>query len=475
MAIEYKPAFAITVREVRDQFRDWRIIFPIIGLTLFFPFLMNFTARRLLDFVNQYGATVIGERLVPFLMMIVGFFPISVSLVIALESFVGEKERGSIEPLLSTPLKDWQLYVGKLQSSVVPPLVGSFVGMTVYMIGLVARQVPLPSPDLTLLIFCLTIVQAVVMVSAAVVISSQATSIRAANLLASFIIIPIALLIQAESVVMFWGNYATLWWVVIGLLVFAVLLTRVGLSHFRREELLGREIDVLNVRWGGTVFIHTFKGEAHNLWDWYRREIPKSLRRMRLAILLTSIIAVISIFLGMNQIQSINIPIGETSLKEMGKNISYAYQVIPGGELTVVISIFWQNFRVILISMVLGALSFGILGVIPLVASMGVAGYLLSLLALNGLSPAQYLLGFILPHGIFEIPALVIGCAAVLRGGALLAAPDEERNIGQTFIESLSEWCKLTVAVVIPLLIIAACVEVWITPLIAMGLIPLIP
>jgi uncharacterized membrane protein SpoIIM required for sporulation len=94
---------------------------------------------------------------------------------------------------------------------------------------------------------------------------------------------------------------------------------------------------------------------------------------------------------------------------------------------------------------------------------------------MNGLSPAQYLIGFILPHGIFEIPALIIGCAAVLRGGALLAAPDEERNIGQTFIESVGEWCKLIVGVVIPLLIIAACVEVWITPRIAMVLIPLIP
>jgi hypothetical protein len=334
---------------------------------------MNFTARRVLDFVNQYGATIIGERLVPFLMMIVGFFPISVSLVIALESFVGEKERGSIEPLLSTPLKDWQLYVGKLLSSIVPPLVGSFFGMFVYMAGLVARDVPLPSPDLTLLIFCLTIVQAIVMVSGAVVISSQATSIRAANLLASFIIIPIALLIQAESVVMFWGNYATLWWLVFGLFIFAVLLTRVGLAHFRREELLGREIDVLDIRWGASVFVKAFKGEARDPLEWYRREIPKSLKQVRLAVLLTTIITVIAVLLGMNLIQSFQIPIGETNLKDMGENIYSALQSIPGGSVTVILTIFWQNFRVVLISMVLGALSFGILGVIPLIASMGVA------------------------------------------------------------------------------------------------------
>ncbi len=34
-----RPVLVISSREVRDQFRDWRIIFPILGLTVFFPFL----------------------------------------------------------------------------------------------------------------------------------------------------------------------------------------------------------------------------------------------------------------------------------------------------------------------------------------------------------------------------------------------------------------------------------------------------
>ncbi|NTV37529.1 MAG: ABC transporter permease subunit, partial [Anaerolineaceae bacterium] len=160
-----QPALVIARREVRDQLRDWRIIFPIVALTIFFPFLMNFTAQQMLDFVNRYGATLIGERLVPFLLMIVGFFPISVSLVIALETFVGEKERGSIEPLLNSPLKDWQLYLGKLLAATVPPLLTSFLGMAVYITGLLISRVPLPPFDQVLQIVMLTIVQAVVMVA----------------------------------------------------------------------------------------------------------------------------------------------------------------------------------------------------------------------------------------------------------------------------------------------------------------------
>lgn len=103
---DVRLALVITRREMRDQFRDWRIIFPMVVLTLIFPWLMDFTASQAVRFVERYNAPEIGARLIPFLLMVVGFFPISVSLVIALESFVGEKERRSIEPLLCSPLSD---------------------------------------------------------------------------------------------------------------------------------------------------------------------------------------------------------------------------------------------------------------------------------------------------------------------------------------------------------------------------------
>ena len=90
MLAKLQPAFIITRREIRDQLRDWRIIIPIVILTIFFPYLMNFTAERAINFVAGYGANIIGERLIPFLLMVVGFFPASFSLIIALESFVGE-------------------------------------------------------------------------------------------------------------------------------------------------------------------------------------------------------------------------------------------------------------------------------------------------------------------------------------------------------------------------------------------------
>ncbi len=464
------PVFVIALREVRDQFRDWRIIFPVIGLTLFFPFLMNFTAQQMLGFVEKYGATIIGERLVPFLLMVVGFFPISVSLVIALESFVGEKERGSIEPLLNTPLRDWQIYLGKLLSSTVPPLLSSFLGMAVYLTGLRIQRVPWPETPMMILIVLLTIVQAIVMVSGAVVVSCQATSVRAANLLASFIVIPVALLIQGESILMFWGTYSTLWWAVFGLIVMATLLVRVGLAHFQREELLGREIDVLNVRWIWRVFKKSFWGEARSLPEWYRFEISKTIRDMRISILITLGLALVGALLGANLIRQFFVPLDSQSLAELDKRIGLLVEAWPLFALKPVMAIWWQNMRVLILAMILGIFSFSILGVLPLMASMGAAGYLMALLTVNGI-PVITILAFILPHAVIEIPAAILATAAILRAGVMMGTPTPDRTVGEVWIVSIAIWTKIMAGVVIPLLLLAAAIEAWITPRLALLLV----
>jgi uncharacterized membrane protein SpoIIM required for sporulation/ABC-type transport system involved in multi-copper enzyme maturation permease subunit len=461
-----RPAFLIAQREVRDQFRDWRIIFPILGLTFFFPFLMTFTANQILSFVQKYGANIIGERLVPFLLMIVGFFPISVSLVIALETFVGEKERGSIEPLLSTPLKDWQLYVGKLLSATIYPLLSSYLGMAVYLTGLYFNHVRWPDAPVLALVVVLTTVQALVMVAGAVVVSSQATSVRAANLLASFIIIPIALLVQGESVVMFWGTFQSLWWGVFGLLILGIMLARVGLAHFQREELLGREIDVLNVRWMVSVFVEQFKGGTHSVGEWWRKALPASVRRLGRPILVVTLIMAVGVFVGTRLVNQFYISLGKDAVANMNDRLHVLVKLWPMFSVGPVLAIWWQNIRVLILAMLLGLFSFGILGMIPVFATMVAAGYLLALLSANGL-PVMAYLAFIIPHGIIEIPAAILATAAVVQAGAILVTPTPEKTIGEVWLTAIAEWAKIMVGIVIPLLLIGACIEAWITPRIA--------
>jgi len=91
------------------------------------------------------------------------------------------------------------------------------------------------------------------MVSAAVIVSSHTTSVRAANLLASFIIVPVALLLQVEGLILFWNKTGVLWWLFLGVLVLTVALLRVGIRSFNREQILAREIDFLNLERAWTL------------------------------------------------------------------------------------------------------------------------------------------------------------------------------------------------------------------------------
>lgn len=143
--------------------------------------------------------------------MIVGFFLIMFSLVIAVETFVGEKEIDSLEPLLGTLLSNSSLYLGKLIAATALPLIASYIGIAAYLAWLFNMIQYAADTGVPIQILLFTTMEALLMVTGAVVVSTHTTSVRAANLLASFIIIPMALLLQAESVLLFRGSYGRLW------------------------------------------------------------------------------------------------------------------------------------------------------------------------------------------------------------------------------------------------------------------------
>jgi len=467
MLASLRPALIVTRREIRDQLRDWRIIAPIVVLTLFFPGLMNFVADQVLDFMQRYGAPIIGDRLVPFLLMVVGFFPISVSLVIALESFVGEKERGSLEPLLSSPLTDFQLYVGKLLAVMVPPLLASFMGITVYLIGVYRQLGWQPEPVLLIQVILLTIVQALLMVSGAVIISSQTTSTRAANLLASFIIVPMALLLIAESFLMFWADFSILWWFIFGQVIVAGLLVRTGVAHFNREELLGRELDTLDLRWGWRVFVEAFKGDARSLKGWYRDILKNSFKRVRLPLGLASLLLVVGFCIGLALANVFPFPTETLNLDNIQDGISANIEgvgVIQFFTVGGIFTIWMHNIRTILLATLFGLFSFGVLGILLMILPFVVIGYFTAIIGHLGISPWLFLTATVLPHGILEIPAILLSSAIILKLGATLSAPAPGYTISEAFLRSLGEWARIMVALVLPIFLGAAILEIFITP-----------
>lgn len=470
-------ALIITRREIKDSLRDWRIMTPIFILTLVFPGLMNFTAQLAVNWVTKYDAPLIAERLIPFLLMIVGFFPISFSLVIALETFVGEKERNSIEPLMSMPVTDLELYMGKMLAALCVPLLASYTGITVYLIGLYFSIGWVPEFWLGVQMFLLTTVEGLVMVSGAVVVSSQTTSVRAANLLASFIIIPMALLLQVESVLLFWGNYDVIWLIILGLLVVDLILIRMGVRIFNREEILSKEMDTLNLKtiWRDfTGYVLRSPRQAaqrdaprppFNPLVIWREHVPQLLKGYSLPITVVSGLLVAATLGGAMVAPVFPFPEGSLNLNDIQigafEEMDNMISVLPGFN---VLGIFLHNVRVIILAGVSGIFSFGVLALILLMAPLAIVGYFAGAVNLLGYSPWVFLGAFILPHGLFELPAAIIGTAFALRIGAALVAPPQGFDVGQGFLLTMANFLKIFVFVVIPLLLIAAFVETEITP-----------
>jgi uncharacterized membrane protein SpoIIM required for sporulation len=409
------------------------------------------------------------DRLVPFSVLIIGFFPITISLVVALESFVGEKERGTIEPLLSTPLKDWHMYVGKLLIGVLTPLTASMVAIGFYLIIVSRQRIDMPELSVLIQLLALTIAHAVLMVSAAIVISVQSTSVKAANLLASFIVIPVAVLMQGESALLFWGNNQVLWLAVVGVIILAGLLIRVGLSHFQREYLLGREIDVLNLRWVWHTFWGYFIGESKSILDWYRLEVRKVLRQVRFPAGILLLLAILTFWAGYHwTVSSIPEQLDITSpeaVQELSDRLGQSTTLISLGENFSAPFIFAHNVRAVGLILLAGLVSFSVLGMLVYIVNLSAVGALLGVFQLLGFSPVVLAVNGLLPHGIFEIPALILASAAMLRIGVVLVTPQVGRSMGEVVLEQLADWTKIAIGVVLPLLLIAALIETYVTPL----------
>ncbi|MBC7879682.1 MAG: stage II sporulation protein M [Anaerolineales bacterium] len=463
-----KPVWLVAARELRDQFRDWRVLMPMIILIFCFPILMNEFAKQTVDFLNQYNANLIQERLVPFSIMIIGFFPITISLVVALESFVGEKERGTIEPMLSAPLDNWQLYFGKLLVGVITPLVASYLSIGFYLLMIIRQDLVMPSPSVMLQLMLLTTAHATLMVSAAIVISVQSTSVKAANLLASFIVVPVAILMQGEAVLLFWGNELVLWMAIAGVMIISLLLIRVGIAHFQREYLLGREIDVINLRWILRTFSKNLLGGARSLVDWYRNVLGNALRRIAPAILFVILIAGVSLWMGYDWIMD-NVPQAIASaspeaLERLEENVGEMPNLTNSDEHLNAPFLFLNNTRAIATIFVAGLVSFSVLGIMLYMVNIGLIGGLFAIFELLGRDPWPLFAYGVAPHGIFEIPALMIGSAVVLYIGVAIVTPQTGKSMGEVILELLADWTKVFIGLVIPLLAIAALIEAYITP-----------
>src|SRR5690242_14530039 len=195
LKLDRRKAGLVARRDLRDATSELRLIAAMVALTLAIPLASGSGVRALAAFG---GGTAVVNRLSLVGAFFVVFIPASFSLVLALESFVGERERTTLEVLVSTPLKEAEIYAGKVAAVLAVSLALCYGGLIVYCLATFTGLGYFPWSTLIALALS-TICQVAAMVAGAVIISLNARTMRAANVMASFIILPMS--VDRKSVV----------------------------------------------------------------------------------------------------------------------------------------------------------------------------------------------------------------------------------------------------------------------------------
>jgi ABC-type Na+ efflux pump permease subunit len=172
--------------------------------------------------------------------------PMMVASVIAADSFVGERERKTMEALLHTPLAESELLLAKMLSSWLAAMAVSTGAFLIYavVVNLVGSSLVggLFFPNLMWLVLVLWVAPAAagLGLTATVLISSRARTFQEAYQAGGMIVIPIVALVLAQMAGLVFlspafalGLGALLWLLDAGLFWF-------GRRSFKREDLLAR-------------------------------------------------------------------------------------------------------------------------------------------------------------------------------------------------------------------------------------------
>ena len=173
--------------------------------------------------------------------------PAILTSVIASYSIVGEKTSRTLEPLLATPIKTWELLVGKSLAALLPAIIATWLGGGIF-IGSVALLAvssrvfaAIISPGWLIVFLLWTPALALIAIAMMVAVSSRVNDPRTAQQFSVILIIPFLGLFvgQITGLLVLGPTFA--------LTVFVVLLALAALSIWIVTQLFQREI--ILTRW----------------------------------------------------------------------------------------------------------------------------------------------------------------------------------------------------------------------------------
>ena len=207
----------------------------IANLIPFYPVPDAFT-----DLVTRLLYVVLNYTFVPFFMIV----PVMMAILIAANAIVGEKERKTLETLLSTPITNREFIVAKLLGSFVPAVALSWIVFIVFFAVtnaasfLLIRQMIVRSwiwlPSLLLLSPAVSLLG----LSLTLLVSLKAKTFQAAQQIAAMVVLPLVaiVIVQVTGAVILNALHVA----ILSLVLFfaAVLLIVRVLPRFTREEII---------------------------------------------------------------------------------------------------------------------------------------------------------------------------------------------------------------------------------------------
>ena len=126
-------------------------------------------------------------------------------------------------------------------------------------------------------------------------------------------------------------------------------------------------------------------------------------------------------------------------------------------------TLFLNNFLAAFSAMLDGVIPFVFLSAAALGTNALLLGAFAAVYQQNGLSLLSYLVG-ILPHGIFELPAIILACTLGLMLCKVGTARILKRETPRTFRTQFRYGSRIFSRYVLPLLLLAALIEAYLTP-----------
>jgi len=219
-------------RELRALLQDRRSVTMMIIFGLVLPIVI----------ANSGAGTKGRPELILGILTEVLVFPYIAGLQSALTSFVGEREHGTLGPLLATPLSNVSIFAGKLLGAAyIPSLVTSsvgFIAFTAILHGKAGDPLTVVSHSTFALMIVLSLVAGFTMVALGLLFGSKAKSVRGAQAITAVVVFPVIFGVQVLALIVVNHSALFAWGVLAGLV--AAIIAGLGFAArlWNREEAL---------------------------------------------------------------------------------------------------------------------------------------------------------------------------------------------------------------------------------------------